>query len=563
MQWKIQEPDRDIVEKLTSSLNVPEPIAVLLANRGISTYDEAKDFFRPDWNGLHDPMLMKGMREAVERIGTAISHNEKILLYGDYDVDGTTAVAFTYLFLKDFYARLDYYIPDRHTEGYGISMQGLEYARLNGCSLVIALDCGIRSNEIVKLARKSNIDFIICDHHLPGDELPDASAILNPKQPGCDYPFMDLSGCGIAFKLAQACALTFHIPDKVLERGLDLVALSIACDIVPIRGENRILTHFGLRKLNRDPLPGLRALIRVSGTRLPVTVSDLVFRLGPRINAAGRITHAREAVDAFISDSEEAGSWLAQSLDDHNETRRRHDKDTFDMAVELLRSEPATDRLKTSVVFHPDWHKGVVGIVASRLIEEFYRPTVVLTRSKDGLICGSARSVDGFDLYAALEACAGELVTFGGHKYAAGLTLKESNLKAFRKKFEDAVSRSIKAEQLEPQLTIDAELDLRDLSGKVMRLIAQMEPFGPGNPRPMFVSRDVTCTRDPRIVGGDHLKCSFRTERSLPMDAIGFRMAARKAEIDGQPFDICYSPEENTWGGQRSIQLNLKDFRSH
>lgn len=555
-RWLINATDPDKVAALAKELRIHPVICQLLVNRGIETFDQAHHFFRPSLQHLHDPMLMKDMRAAVDRVDRAVVNNERILVYGDYDVDGTTAVALVYSFLKDFYPNVDFYVPNRYTEGYGVSMRGIDWAREHGFSLIIALDCGITAVEQVAYARSLGIDFIICDHHLPGPERPQAAAVLDPKQPDCNYPYDELSGCGIGFKLAQALAAHWDIPEERLWKYLDLVVVSIASDIVPITGENRTLAAFGLKKLNENPLPGLKALIEVSGLRKEVTVTDIVFGLGPRINAAGRMDDARHAVHLLISDGDGAEKARAGVLDDHNVSRKAKDEDTTLEALALL--EAAPPHLKTTVVFQPDWHKGVVGIVASRLIETYYRPTIVLAQSGD-LITGSARSIPGYNIYKAIEACSDLLERFGGHKHAAGLSMPKENYPAFRERFEEYVAATIDPDLLIPVVRVDAELEMKDINGRFYNIIRQFAPFGPSNMRPVFVSRGVRA--EGRVVGEEHLKLVVRHNGSAAMDAIAFDMAAAANWVSAKPVDVCYTVDMNDFRGYRTLQLVVKDMK--
>jgi single-stranded-DNA-specific exonuclease len=565
--WKIKESGRrPEIDKLVYELNISHVLANLLAQRGITNYEEAKVFFRPSLDCLHDPFLMKDMDAAVDRLNLAIEHKEKILIYGDYDVDGTTSVALTYSYLKKLYDNIDYYIPNRYSEGYGISFQGIDYAAQHNVSLVIALDCGIKAVEKIEYANKKNIDFIICDHHTPGDKLPAAVAVLDSKRSDCQYPFKELSGCGVGFKLLQAFASKNGIPFDSLLEYIDLVAVSIASDIVPIIGENRILTYFGLKKLEENPCTGLKAIKCVASMDdRPLSVEDVVFRIGPRINAAGRMESGKQAVDLLISTNPDEAFVLCDKIDCHNQTRRNIDKNITEEAIKEIK-KLEKNYTYSNVLFNPNWHKGVVGIVASRLIETYYRPTIVLTES-NGFATGSARSVDGFDLYEAINKCSDLLESFGGHMYAAGLTLKKENVHALRDRFEKIVSECITPEQLVPQLNIDAELNFDLITPKFYRVLKQFEPFGPGNMNPVFFAENVADNGQGRKVGteGDHLKLNLIQEDNPfnDMPAIAFGQGHKYDTISGgNTFDIAYSIAENHYRGQTTIQLNIKDIKS-
>ncbi|MBN1598126.1 MAG: single-stranded-DNA-specific exonuclease RecJ [Bacteroidales bacterium] len=565
--WKIKESgQRPQVEKLMYELNISRVLANILVQRDITTFEQAKDFFRPELSFLHDPFLMKDMNAAIERLEAAMKNGENILIYGDYDVDGTTSVALTYSFLKKFYEKIDYYIPDRYSEGYGISTLGIDYAAKHNFSLIIALDCGIKAVERIAYAQQKNIDFIICDHHTPGKKLPDAVAVLDSKREDCEYPYKELSGCGVGFKLLQAYALKNNIPIEELYEYLDLVAVSIASDIVPITGENRIFTYYGLKKLEDNPSTGLKSIMCVAGIEdKPLTVEDIVFRIGPRINAAGRMDSGKQAVDLLISGNPEEAIVLCEKINTHNQTRRNIDKNITEEATREI--EKFSKKYKySSVLFNPEWHKGVVGIVASRLIETFYRPTIILTES-NGFATGSARSVDGFDLYEAINKCSDLLESFGGHMYAAGLTLKKENVQKFRDRFEEVVSESITPEQLVPQINIDAELNFSEITPKFYRILKQFEPFGPGNMNPVFFAENVSDNGSGRKVGagGAHLKLNLIQEEN-PFDdipAIAFNQGPLFDKISGEnTFDIAYTVTENHFRGVTNLQLNIKDIKT-
>ncbi|HEY1063631.1 MAG TPA: single-stranded-DNA-specific exonuclease RecJ [Daejeonella sp.] len=550
------------ITELQESLNIDRVLASLLVKRGITDFEEARIFFRPELNRLHDPYLMKDMAIAVSRINQAITSGEKILIYGDYDVDGTTSVALTFSFFKKLHSEIDFYIPDRYREGYGISTQGIDYAFENGFSLIIALDCGIKSVDKIDYANERGIDFIICDHHLPGDQLPAAIAVLDPKRSDCTYPYKELSGCGIGFKLIQAYALEYDIPFEQVSSYLDLVAVSIASDIVPITGENRILAWYGLLKLNTDPCKGLLALMNISGRKENLSIMDVVFTIGPRINAAGRIDDAKHSVNLLIADDEAIAIEKSQIINTKNTERKEHDSNITEQALAMIDEDPVLIERKTTVVYNADWHKGVIGIVASRLTEKYYRPTIVMTNS-NGYAAGSARSVAGFDLYEALCECSDLLIQFGGHKYAAGLTMKTENIPAFQQRFEEVVAASIPEELLVQAINIDAEIELKQIDPKFFRILKQFEPFGPQNMAPVFVSRNVYTYGAATIVGNKHLKMCVHQDNQTYYNCIGFGLGEYLDLINsGAAFDICYTIEENRWKEKKSIQLNIKGIRA-
>ncbi|HBB92948.1 MAG: single-stranded-DNA-specific exonuclease RecJ [Bacteroidetes bacterium GWF2_49_14] len=565
--WKIASPPEPVfVESLANELGIGRVLASLLVQRGIRDFEEARHFFRPQVEGLHNPFLMKDMDKAVERIGVAIANQEKVLVYGDYDVDGTTSVALIYSFLRKRIKEIGYYIPDRYSEGYGISFQGIEYAMQNGYSLVIALDCGIKSTDKMDYARRKGIEFIICDHHLPDEELPVAVAILDPKRPDCEYPYKELSGCGVGFKLLQGYCLRNGIPFSHIAKYLDMVCVSIAADLVPMTGENRILAYHGLKKLNENPIPGLKALINISNCDdRQVTASDIVFKIGPRINAAGRISSGESAVELLVAKSEAEAVELAGKIDSYNDYRKNIDVEITETARKMVENNDAMRSLKTTVLFHPEWHKGVVGIVASRLIDYYYRPTVVLTKS-NGMATGSARSVDTYDLYYAINACSDLLESFGGHKYAAGLSMPIENVEVFTRRFEEIVASTITDEQLVPQILIDCEIELSEITPKFFRVLRQFEPFGPDNQSPVFVCRNLRDNGKSRQVGRtwEHLKLNITSVRGDHPDfeGIAFGMGHLFGEIhEGKHFDITFTVEENTFRGATSMQLMVKDIR--
>ncbi len=572
---KNESADAEIVEKLAASLKIDPILALLLSQRGITTYREAHDFFRPSLDNLHDPFLLKDMHIAIERIEQAVDNGERILIYGDYDVDGTTAVALVYDFLKDFHDNLDYYIPDRYKEGYGISFTSIDYARETGVDLIISLDCGIKAYKQIDYARDQGIDFIVIDHHRPGDQVLSAIAVIDPKQEDCFYPFRELSGCGLGFKLAQAFYQKRRLPFADLEKFLDLVVVSIAADVVPITGENRILAYYGLKRLNLDPRAGLESILFYSNvyrkskaddvgvfTR-EISISDLMFLIGPRINAAGRIQEGKKAVDLLICREMGETHELSININESNTERRSLDTDITRQAMALIATSPELQQAKSTVLFDPGWHKGVIGIVASRLIETYYRPTIILTES-NGLITGSARSVKDFDVYDAIDACSDLLEHFGGHKYAAGLSLKPENLEAFTQKFSSVVEATITDDMLQPQIEIHAELNLHKIAGKFFRILKQFAPFGPGNPNPIFMSQRCSAYGQIRVVGSKHLKFKAYQPEISPAEvpAIAFQQGHYMQKLYvNKFFDIVYQIEENEWNGKISLQLNVKDIR--
>ncbi|MBC7390148.1 MAG: single-stranded-DNA-specific exonuclease RecJ [Opitutaceae bacterium] len=560
-RWKTKPlPDSTEVMDLAKSLNVNQYLATILVQRGIQNFDQAKAFFRPDISELHDPFLMKDMQKAIDRIVYAIENKEKILIYGDYDVDGTTSVALVYDFLTNYHPFLDFYIPDRHIEGYGISYQGINYADQNGISLIIALDCGIKAVDQVQYAREKGIDFIICDHHNPGETVPSAIACLDPKQLDCQYPYKELSGCGVGFKLMQAFCLQHDINQEQLIEYLDLVAISIGSDIVPITGENRILTYFGLQKINQRKRPGIKALIDIAGFKKDLTVTNVVFGLGPRINAAGRIKHGKASVELLISKTDQEAQENALELNKRNLTRRDLDSGTLLEAIALIEDNEESVSAKSTVLFKNDWHKGVIGIVASKCIEQYYRPTVILTESNEKAT-GSARTVEGFDLYEAICECSDLLEQFGGHTHAAGLTLKLENIPAFKARFEEVVTKRILPDQLIPVVNIDIELPLDAITEKFNNVLSQMEPFGPQNMSPVFKCANVL-PLNARLMKDEHLKFSLKQTNGNEIDVIGFGMShCYDSVLNNQPVDICFSVEMNEFNNKKSLQLLLKDLR--
>lgn len=566
-RWVVREKgEASIVKRLAGVLGVSESLANLMVQRNITTADEAKAFFTPSLDYLHDPFLMKDMNIAVDRLSTAVKKNEKILVYGDYDVDGTTAVALMYSFLMDQYSNVDYYIPDRYKEGYGVSFLGLDYAAQNNCKVVITLDCGIKAVEKVRYARSKGLDVIICDHHYPGDEIPKALAVLDPKQPSCNYPYKELSGCGVGFKLIHAYSKIHGIPFSSISHYLDLVAVSIASDIVPITGENRVLAYFGLKQLNESPRTGLREIIRESEVTKALSVEDVVFKIGPRINAAGRMETGSKAVDLLVSNDTKHATDISREINNFNIERRSIDRIITTEAMRMISEDSRNTNSRTTVLYNPNWKKGVIGIVASRLIETYYRPTVILTES-NGFATGSARSVQGYDLYQAIEACSDLLESFGGHMFAAGLTLKKENIIPFMERFEQHVYHTITEEQLIPRVFIDTELLFSEISEDFFKTMSLFQPFGPENMSPVFVSRNVFDTGAGRMVGssGEHLKLDLCQESSghKSFPAIAFNQADHFEYIrGGNPFDICYSLEMNEFRGNKNLQLNIRDIKT-
>ena len=614
--------EQEMQQQLEKELNISSAAARMLVVRGIQTADEARAFVRPSLDKLHDPFLMKDMDKAVERLHKAITQGEKILIYGDYDVDGTTAVALMYRFLEGIgrggaamgrsqselmdngpisnnpegiqypiggtASNIDYYIPDRYTEGYGVSQQGIDYAAEQGCGLIITLDCGIKAVEKVAYAKSKGIDVIVCDHHTPGDELPDAVAVLNMKRSDCPYPYKDLSGCGVGFKLAQAYTQKYLVDhglsqgelmdgaEHLMDNGtisksaashllplMQLLAMSIASDIVPITGENRILAHYGIKQLNTQPFTGLSAIMQVAGIEAKkITINELVYKIGPRINACGRMKSGRAAVELLLTNDPDFAHEQAEEVNHHNEDRRDCDTETTKEALQQLLDDPTYANRRSTVVYAPHWHKGVVGIVASRLTETYYRPTIVLTAGEDGIISGSARSVGGFDIYAAIDSCHDLLTNFGGHKYAAGLSMHIDDLPEFRERFEAYVAAHIQPNQLQPTLDIEAELQLGDITKSFYNVLRHLEPFGPGNPRPLFVSRRLINHRDTRAVGKEreHLRLDV-TDRMNAITGIAFGRADMAEYIqNGNAVDICYELNENTFNHYTSIQMMVQDI---
>ena len=643
-QWNIRRltaQEETLQQQLQRELNISSAAARMLVVRDIQSAEEARQFIRPSLDKLHDPFLMKDMDKAVERLHQAITQGEKILIYGDYDVDGTTAVAVMYRFLERIMdngrsqselmdgteclmdngsireasnthyplpnskaSNIDYYIPDRYTEGYGVSKQGIDYASAHDCGLIITLDCGIKAVEKIAYANSKGIDVIVCDHHTPGDELPAAVAVLNMKRHDCPYPYKDLSGCGVGFKLAQAYTRRYlvdngrsraamgHSQSELMDNGqianspqgvqypivgtpsnneasilvplLQLLAMSIASDIVPITGENRILAHFGIQQLNTQPFTGLSAIMQVAGIEAKkITINELVYKIGPRINACGRMKSGRAAVELLLTDDPIFARQQAEEVNQHNEERRDCDTETTKEALQQLHDDSAFAQRRSTVVYAPHWHKGVVGIVASRLTETYYRPTIVLTAGEDGIISGSARSVGGFDIYTAIDSCSDLLTNFGGHKYAAGLSMHIDDLQEFKQRFEQYVATHIREDQLQPTLLVEAELDLADITPAFYNVIRYLEPFGPGNPRPLFATRNLINHRDTRAVGkeGEHLRLDV-TDRAYAITGIAFKRGDMAKHIqNGNPVDICYELDENTFNNRTTIQMMVQDIK--
>lgn len=566
-EWRLREPaDPDNVAQLAAELGVDPVLATLLINRGVKTFEEARSFFRPSLSALHDPFLMKDMDKAVARLEKAISSSEKILVYGDYDVDGTTAVALVYSFIHKLNPLADFYIPDRYDEGYGVSRKGIDWAAENGFSLIITLDCGIKAIDKVEYAAGKGIDIIICDHHLPEDEIPAAAAVLDPKREDCNYPFDDLSGCGVGFKLVQAYSETHGIVFENLLPLLDLLVVSIASDLVTVVGENRVLAHFGLKRLNEQPRVGLQAMIDLANLEPGhITIDDIVFKIGPRINAAGRMESGRLAVELLTAEDAHTAMSIGGKINDNNNERKSIDREITREALEMVQNGTCCSSQNAVIVYGKDWNKGVVGIVASRLVEAFYKPTFVLTRS-NGFVTGSARSVRGFDLYDAISSCADLLENFGGHIYAAGLTMKEENLPEFTARIDKYVSSHITTEMATPVVEVDSEINFAQITPKFFRILKQFQPFGPGNSSPVFLTKNVYDDGNGRKVGpgGQHLKLELIQE-SQPyhqVSAIAFNMAAYFEHIrNGNPVDVCYSIVENYYRGNSTLQLRIKDMR--
>ena len=566
-KWILKDPaDPEKVGRLSAELGIDRVLAELLVKRGVETFEQARSFFRPSLDDLHDPFLMKDMDKAVKRLRTAITTEEGILVYGDYDVDGTTAVALVYSFLRRYSTTVDFYIPDRYEDGYGLSYRGIDWAKEHGFSLIITLDCGIKANEKVDYAASLGLDVIICDHHLPESTIPAAVAVLDPKREDDNYPFDDLSGCGVGFKLVQAYSREYDIPFETLIPLLDLLVVSISADLVSMTGENRVLAHFGLRQLNENPRKGLQAIATLSKLEPGhLSIDDIVFKIGPRINAAGRMESGRLAVELLTSSDEHSAAVVGEKINDNNNERKSIDREITQEALEMVQSGAALSSSAATIVYNPNWNKGVVGIVASRLVEAFYKPTIVLTKSND-FITGSARSVAGFDLYEAIDSCADLMENFGGHVYAAGLTLREENLPEFVRRIEEFISTRITQEMLTPFTEIDARLEFSQITPKFFRLLKQFQPFGPGNTNPVFQTENVYDGGKGRKVGADgvHMKLDLIDEKQPfhQIPAIAFNMSEYFDYIKaGNPFDICYSIVENYYRGNSTLQLRIKDIR--
>ncbi len=572
-QWNIKQltaAEKDCCKQLAHELRISEMSARLLVSRGITSAEHARRFISPQLSELHDPFLMKDMDKAVERLQQALDEGEKILVYGDYDVDGTTAVALVYRFLMSQDSRiksqdlLDYYIPDRYTEGYGISFQGIDYAAKNGCTLIIALDCGIKSVDKVKYAKAKGIDFIICDHHMPDAVIPDAVAVLDAKRVDCTYPYKELSGCGVGFKLVQAFAQKSGISFDEIEPLLELVAMSIASDIVPLTDENRVLAYYGIRRINRHPSVGLAAILQVANIeQQKLNIADLVYRVGPRINACGRINTGREAVRLLITNDAEEAHTMSESINQSNTERKDLDEQITQEALQMLQDDPMNDHRTATVVCGKDWHKGVIGIVASRLTENYYRPTIVLTEA-DGIVSGSARSVGGFDIYSAIDSCRDLLTNFGGHPFAAGLAMKSENYPLFKERFEAYVAAHILPEQQQPVIEVETEIHFCDVTNEFYNVIRHLEPFGPGNPRPIFVTRNICNYRYTRAVGqgNKHLRLDI-TDRTGALGGIAFGMGHLAIDLqNGKNMDVCYELGLNTFNGKTSLQMMVQDIHS-
>ena len=566
-KWIIKQvADPDKVARLSAEVGIDKVLAELLVGRGVETFEQSRAFFRPSLDNLHDPFLMKDMDVAVERLHKAISDKEKILVYGDYDVDGTTAVALVYSFIQRFTDNVDFYIPDRYDEGYGVSFKSIDWAAEGGVSLIITLDCGIKAIDKVEYAREKGIDMIICDHHLPEESLPKAVAVLDPKREDCHYPFDDLSGCGVGFKLVQAYARKFDVPFESLIPLLDLLVVSISSDLVTMVGENRVLSHFGLKQLNENPCKGLLAMINLSNLEPGhITIDDIVFKIGPRINAAGRMESGRLAVELLKATDSAVAMEIGEKINANNNERKNIDREITQEALEMVQNGNCLASENATIVYNPKWSKGVVGIVASRLVEAYYKPTVVLTKS-NGFVTGSARSVAGFDLYEAIESCSDLLENFGGHVYAAGLTMKEENLPEFSRRMDEFVAKKASSEMLVPVVEVDAKLDFAQITPKFFRILKQFQPFGPGNNNPIFVTENVYDSGSGRKVGagGVHLKLDLIQEAQPyhQIPAIAFNMAEFHDYIrEGNPFDVCYAIVENYYRGNSSIQLRIRDIK--
>jgi single-stranded-DNA-specific exonuclease len=561
-RWKILSADPETCNSLHESLKINQVLCKILVQRGINTFDEAKRFFRPSLDMLNDPFLLKDMDKAVSRIMQAFTYNEKILVFGDYDVDGTSSVACMTKFLREVYkpGNIEFYIPHRYREGYGVSKAGIDYAYKENYSLIISLDCGIKSIDLIAYARDLGIDFIVCDHHLPDNELPSAVAILNPKQKDCPYPFKDLCGCGVGYKLICALSKTLGLSDTYPEKYLDLVATAIAADIVSMTDENRILVYYGLKKANTNPNPGIKALMHLSGIKTEMLIGNLVFMIAPRVNAAGRMDDARKAVQMFISDNYHQALQYAEMLHSDNTDRREADRTITEEALKLINDNQGWISRKSTVVYQSHWHKGVVGIVASRLIDHFYRPTIVLTQSGE-YVAGSARSVAGFNVYEAIHQCKDPLLGYGGHFYAAGMTMSAENVAPFQHRFEEVVSSIITDDMLVPEIIIDAEVQLKDLTSSFYNILSQMEPFGPDNVKPVFIVKNVVDTGYSKIVKDAHLKLLI-TQNNIVFSGIGFNLSEKFRHLENkQPVDVVFTLDQNEWNGARNLQMKVIDIR--
>lgn len=566
-RWKIKEQSNSAeVQRFSSELNnLDTTLTNILHQRKIDTFEKAKTFFRPSLDEIHDPFLMKDMDKAVERLQSAIKNQDRILIYGDYDVDGTTSVALVYSYLKKYFEHLEYYIPDRYTEGYGISYQGIDYAADNDFKLIIALDCGVKANEKIDYATEKRVDFIICDHHRPGDEIPKAVAVLDQKREDCNYPYKELSGCGVGFKLMQAWTQQEGKDEAALMQYLDLLAISTCADIVPITGENRVFVYYGLKVMNENPRLGIKTMVELANLKKELTVMDVVFTIAPRINAAGRIETGNKAVEMLVEEDRINALEFGTNINNLNAERKDLDRAITKEGLEMIEANADLQNKKTTVLYDENWHKGVIGIVASRLIETHYRPTIILTES-NGKATGSARSVKDFDVYNAIDACSDLLEQFGGHKYAAGLTMKLENLEAFTQKFEEVVCEQIDDELLIPQINVDAELNLNQITDKFNKVLKQFAPTGPGNMRPVFMSENVFITENSRKIGEDktHLRLEVFQEENpeIKFNCIGFGLGSVLDDLDeGMPISIVYNIEENHWQGNTTLQLNLKDIK--
>jgi single-stranded-DNA-specific exonuclease len=561
-RWKMREADPAVVDTLRTSLNIHPAVCTILAERGITGFEEAKTFFRPSLDMLHDPFLMKDMQKAVDRVDAARKNHERVMIYGDYDVDGTTAVGCMHRFLAHVFPadQLDFYIPHRYREGYGVSKQGIDYAASEGFTLMIALDCGIKSVELIGYAKSIGIDFIVCDHHLPGSTLPPAVAILNPKQSDCHYPYKELCGCGVGLKLIMALTQHWTLPKSHYLELLDLAATAVAADIVPITGENRVIAYFGLEKANTNPSLALKVIMDVSGVSGKILIQHLVFMVAPRVNAAGRMDDARKVIELFTASDELTAKAIALQLQADNTERKEADQSITQEALDLIRHTEPDQPRRSTVVYQPHWHKGVVGIVASRLIEHYYRPTIVLTKSGD-LVAGSARSIPGFNIHDGLEQCSDLLLGFGGHYFAAGMTMNPDNVEAFAHRFNEIVTATVPAEAFTPELLLDAEVRLSDLNMKFYDILTQMEPFGPENPQPVFVARGLRDLGHSKVVKDLHLRLVAQQD-GHPMQGIGFNMPDKiKIVRSGFPFDVAFHLDVNEWQGNKTLQMRILDLK--